>query len=287
MSEGDAYSLSLPNLRAHFLPDPGYALVEADLARADAQVIAWEAGAVELKRALSADEDIHADNSDVLFCHKWVGPKLIRTADPAPRHMHSNGMTYRDGAKRWVHLTNFAGGFRTAASVLVLNEDHVKRCQHWWCHERHPEIGRLHRRVDTDLKTRKNPVMHNAFGFRRLYVGGDRTHNLLGQALAWIAQSTVAGVINNALLQVDCARDLFGQRRCGECLVCDYPEAQLLLQIHDSLLLQLPATNLDQAFIDRLKRAMRVVVPYDDPLVIGSDIKYSTTHWGAMQKWQG
>lgn len=286
MTDEDAWACPLPNLRAHFLPDPDYVFVEADLARADAQVIAWEAGAVKLKHQLTADEDIHADNAQLLYGHVFDSgrPRQVRTIEP--RSMHSNGMSYRDNAKRWVHLTNFAGGANTGASTIVAHRDHVEACQRWWLTHEHPEVGELHKRIDWELRSRKNPVIRNVFGFRRAYVGGDRQSNLLGQALAWIAQSTTACVCNHALLRVDCGLDLFGQPRCGSCLVCDIPEAQLLLQVHDSLLLQVPQRLFCAAFVERFKEAMAVVCPYEDPLIIGSDVKFSARSWGHMEKWK-
>lgn len=290
MTDIDPWALRLPNLRSCFLPDPGYALVEGDLARADAQVIAWEADATELKRRLSADEDIHSDNADMLYGHIWRNKKLVRTREIDPRSMHTSGKTFRDGAKSWVHCTNFAGGSRTVSQQHSILETHCKDCQQWWTNERHPEIGRLHRRVDFDLKSRKNPVIFNRFGFRRLYVGGDRQSNLLGQALAWIAQSTVAIVINTALRQIDpdalndllALDDFPSWGRRGLAL----PELDYLLQIHDSILGQVLLTDLTDLFIRRFDDALAVTVPYDDPLIIAREIKWSTRSWGDMQKWK-
>ena len=267
----NAWALPLPNLRACFLPDPGYALVEADLARADAQVIAYEANAHDLKAQLRDDIDIHSENARMLFGHVWQGSRLRQVREIAPRDMHGNGMSYRDNAKRWVHATNFAGRARTVASTIVCPEPHVARCQRWWLEERHPQIGALHHRIDRDMRSRRNPVIFNRFGFRRVYVGGDRQSNLLGQALAWIAQSTIAIVINTALLRVD------------ETL----PALQLLLQVHDSLLGQVRLDQLDDALITCLRECMAVTVPYDDALVIPSEIKWSPHHWGDMHAWRG
>lgn len=288
----DPYALHLPNLRALYLPDPGYAFVEADLARADAQVIAWEAGASKLKGLLSRDEDIHSSNAQLLYGTRAEGRAFRHMRDISPRSMHSNGMSYRDNAKRWVHATNFGGRARTVASTIVCPEAHVEPCQHWWTRVEHPEIGALHDRVEYDLRSRKNPVIYNKFGFRRLYVGGgdsnrQRGDNLLGQALAWIAQSTVAVTINHAMLAVDCARTIFGQRGCGTCMTCEGWPIELLMQHHDSLLCQVPLAALDNAMIDRLRVAMRVVVPYDDPLVIPCEIKWSAHNWGSMRAWRG
>lgn len=266
------YQLKIPNLRACFLPDPGYALVEADLARADAQVIAYEANAITLKRQLANDEDIHSDNAILLYHSDFVASRPVtRAGGFIPRGMHSNGMSYRDNGKRWVHATNFAGKARTVASTIVLPEPHVAACQHWWLHVAHPEIGALHDRIEWELKARKNPVIYNRFGFRRAYVGGGREANLLQQALAWIAQSTVAVVINKAMLAV--WREL--------------PEFELLIQIHDSILGQVKLDRLDDALIARLRALMAVTVPYDDSLVIPCEIKWSARSWGDMHPWRG
>src|SRR5258706_3579007 len=121
----DDLSLHLANIRACVVPDEVYALVEADLARADAQVAAWDAGATELKDALQHDIDLHSDNAQLLYGTHFDGRRFIKTADVPVRALHVNGMSFRDNAKRWVHATNFAGGARTVSSTIVLAEDRV------------------------------------------------------------------------------------------------------------------------------------------------------------------
>ena len=54
-----AANIRLPNVRRTIIPDPGYTIVDADLAGADAQVVAWEAGDEKLKSAFSAGAAIH------------------------------------------------------------------------------------------------------------------------------------------------------------------------------------------------------------------------------------
>jgi hypothetical protein len=62
---------------------------------------------------------------------------------------------------------------------------------------------------------------------------------------------------------------------------------QLLLQVHDSLLGQVRLDQLDDALITCLRECMAVTVPYDDALVIPSEIKWSPHHWGDMHAWRG
>ncbi len=283
------YSLHLPNIRSLFEPDPGHVLVECDLKSADAWTAIWEADARDLKTLFLSGADPHSDNAQLLFGSVWEGSTLRRVRDIDPRHMHTVGMSYRDCAKRWIHAVHFAGGAHTLASTLALRQDHVERCIHWWKEERHPEIGRWHRRVQHTLNSRKIPVVHNAFGFRRSYVGGApygrSSTNLLGQALGWICQSTTAIVIGKGIERVDCCLDLLHQPRCGTCLVCHGAPIELLLQNHDSELLQLPRFVLDSRMIDRLREAFRVRVPYEDPLYIPVEVKWSDRNWGTMEKW--
>lgn len=277
LSLSDPYILHLPNIRSCFQPDQGYVLVEADLERADAQVCAWDADCQDLKHAFQTGEDIHTDNAIELY-----GPM------DNVRAIHVNGLSFRDNAKRWVHATDYFGGARTISQGIALPEDKVKRACHWWTKVRHPEIGEWHRRIEWELTQARVSMVKNAFGFRRIY--GDRNaHNLLNQALAWICQSTVAVVINKAMLNVDCARDLMGRERCGQCLKCliEDPNAfHILLQIHDSLLLQVRADFITQSFMRDLKDAMQIVVPYPDPLIIPIEIKTSESSWGEMHKWK-
>jgi DNA polymerase I-like protein with 3'-5' exonuclease and polymerase domains len=207
---------------------------------------------------------------------------------PNVRALHVNGLSFRDNAKKWVHASDYAGGARTISQAISLSEDKVKRATHWWTKIRHPEIGEWHKRIEWDLTRSRVAMVRNAFGFRRMYAD-PAAHNILNQALAWICQSTVAVVINKAMLRVDCARDLVGRGPCGQCLKCMYSDPaafNLLLQIHDSLLLQVRQDLMTQDFMGNLKSAMEIVVPYPDPLIIPIEIKTSETSWGEMQKWK-
>jgi hypothetical protein len=64
------------------------------------------------------------------------------------------------------------------------------------------------------------------------------------------------------------------------------PEFDYLLQVHDSILGQVELSRLDDALIRRIDAALAVVVPYDDPLTIAREIKWSDTSWGTMTKWK-
>lgn len=267
----DVWTLPAPNVRSMIVPSPGYILVEGDLSGADAQVVAWDSGAARLKARLRAGVDLHSDNAARIY-----GPGRNY------RHeVHVNGMTLRDNAKRAVHAGNYDTTPRTLGSAISISTSDAEKFLHWWKHEENPEIGEWHRRIRFTLNSRKMPVIHNAFGFRRLYT--DRPDRLLGQALAWIAQSTVALVINHALVRIDqdlCEGSNWGVQLLGT-FAQDNHEG---LQVHDSILLQVPVDVWPDVAPLILER-MAVTVPYPDPLVIPSELKWSGEDWSKMEKW--
>src|SRR5215472_7307379 len=252
----DIWTLPPPNIRSMVIPDPGYLFVEADLAGADAQVVAWDANAPRLKAALRSGVDLHSANAQWLY-----GDGLDYR-----RHIHVNGMSLRDNAKRAVHAGNYGAGARTLSASISVPLATAEGFLHWWRAVEHPEIGQWHRRVDQTLRSRRMPTIRNAFGFRRIYT--DLPDRLLGQALAWIAQSTVGLVINHAMLAVEAA----------------LPQLQLLAQVHDSLLWKCPLAEWP-SIAPAILHACAITVPYPDPLVIPVELKYSQQSWGEMQKW--
>jgi len=61
------------------------------------------------------------------------------------------------------------------------------------------------------------------------------------------------------------------------------PEAQLLLQVHDSLVLQVPTHKTPDIYHDVLEQ-MLIPVPYHDPLTIPVNIAASTKSWGDVEE---
>lgn len=223
----------LPNVRKMFVPDTGMLIGDADLDRADLQVVVWEADDTDMKQMLREGVDMHSENAKVLHCS-------------------------RPQAKAWVHGTNYGGSPRTmaiAAGVTVAQSEAMQR--RWF--SAHPGIKDWHRRVEASLQQTRS--VKNAFGFRRTYF--DRIEAILPQALAWIPQSTVANVINKGLLNI----------------YNNLPQVQLLLQVHDSLVLQWPLSS-DALLRPQIRDNLLISIPYADPLIIPVGLKTSADSWG-------
>ena len=255
--EPEPGAIALPNIRKLFLPDPGFTFFDLDLDRADLQVVVWEANDDVLKTALKEGIDLHLLNAGAIFGINALSfsnlrdPEFVRDA----KHRFAR---QRQFTKTWVHGTNYGGGPRTMAATVGITVAEAERYRARWFYE-HPGIEKWHDRTEESLRSTRS--VRNRFGYRRHYF--DRVDGLLPEALAWIPQSTVALVINAAWQRI----------------FDEFVEAQVLLQVHDSLAGQYPSYLGDWAK-RRLVELSQITIPYDDPLVIPVSIKTSRQSWG-------
>lgn len=245
----------LPNIRKMFIPDRGKVIVDADLAGADAQVVAWEADDAKLKELFRAGKSVHLANGEDLLGAEFTS---------APGHHKDlgtpKGQLY-DQLKRFVHTTNYLGSaFNLSKNPAIGWKLHLcsARQQRWF--SLHPGILSWHKRVEGEIYTSRS--IRNRFGYRIVYF--DRIDSVLTQAVAWGPQSTVAEVCFRGALQL-----------------CTLPWVEPLIQVHDSLVFQIPIHRWGEATtLDTIRRHLTVPVPYSDPLIIGWGIAGSEKSWG-------
>lgn len=243
---------TLPNIRKMFVPDKDMMLFDADLAGADAQVVAWDAGDDDLKAAFRAGLNVHMKNAEDIFGDEW------RNATGHHKDMGTKkGQLYYDN-KRAVHATNYGASARTLAIVLGWTIARAEAWQSNWF-SLHPSLHSWQRRIETELRLPAHAVW-NAFGFRRTYF--DRADSILPEALAWIPQSTIARTCNRGGVKL--------RKHC--------PWVQMLLQVHDSLVFQVPFSHAERT--DEIKEGLSIVVPYPDPLAIQWKLAKSEISWG-------
>lgn len=193
-----ARTIQLPNIRKLFIPDPGYAIIDADFDQADARVVAWDANAPKLKAIFNdPTKDLHDENSLTLF----------KRLDKYHRSL----------AKRGVHATNYYITARSLGKSLGITTGAAQHFMDTWFGA-HPQIPEWHRRIEREVCTSR--IIRNAFGYRKIFY--DRPDRILPEAIAWIPQSTVAIAINKALYNI----------------YKNLPEVQILIQVHDSLVMQ-------------------------------------------------
>lgn len=252
--------LQLPNIRRLFLPDSGYVIYDIDLDRADLQVVVWEAEDEGLMTALREGLDMHLYNARDIFNLSYTNDEIIDGTETCTE-IKKKYKPQRQKAKMGCHATNYGIGEYTLAIALgITRHEAAKFINRWF--SAHPGIRRWHERTQHSLQTRR--YVENKFGFRRYYL--ERLDAILPEALAWTPQSTVAEVINRLWWKI--------------ALAFPKKEAQVLLQVHDSLVAQVLA-SVTASFEPRVYQlASEVIVPYDRPLVIPIGMKRSTKSWG-------
>jgi len=240
-----------------FIPDPDHIMIEADLSGADALVVAREAGDKELEDDILSGIDLHAKNATDLF-----GAEFDRLEKSSPLRYQ-----LRQQTKQGVHATNYGALARTLAGILGWTVVRADTFQRTWF-SRHPGIYDWHRRTERQLS--EDRTIRNAFGYRIIYF--DRIDGLLPQALAWLPQSTVAETCFQGAMRVE-----------KMCPWANIRSQGLLLQVHDSLLMQVHK-SIFPSCIPELKKALHNPVPYSPPLIIPWKISASAKSWGDVEE---
>jgi len=195
-----------------------------------------------------------------------------------PRTSTGFFMVRRAGKISVTGNTNYVGSPRTIAGHLGRSVAEIERAQKIWFGA-HPGIKKWHDSISQQIS--KHRFVENKFGYR-WYIF-DRLDALLPEAVAWIPQSTVSIVINKIWM------NLFQNRQEAEwSFDIDFLRGRLaagdpcevLLQVHDSLAGQFP-THKKEACVARMLELSKIVIPYDDPLIIPTGVNCSEENWGA------
>jgi DNA polymerase-1 len=257
-------TVNWPAVRQIFIPDPGWVFFDIDLAGADAQVVAWEAGDEDLKAAFKNKVKIHIKNG----CDIW-GREVMYSKDP-----DGKSEPYYTRVKRGVHLTNYGGQISTLAKKCAMSNFEANKFQTTWF-SLHPPISAWHEKTMFDIQTTGRTS--NRFGYSIDWF--DRPSlEIWRAALAWIPQSTIARVTEIAMVAI---------RKVGEDTRMRYNSrrvCKLVMQVHDSIVfgVRLDAVSDVLPIIHAILHA--IVIPYDDPLIIPWGIKRGRTSWGECKE---
>ena len=243
----------LLNIPKVFVPDRNHVLVDADLAGADARVFACEIaeafGQSKLKQHLETGVAIHVESN------KYVFPTLCGP--------NGRAEPYYTEVKSGFFATCYGGGYRTISENLAWPEYRTRAFQaHLF--QRFPDIKQYHNRIERQLQLTRE--VWTEFGYSIHYHGDVRT--LLPEALAWIPQATIANVCMYGALAL---RKRFSPK-----------QLRILLQVHDSLVFQIPVYALP-ILHDVRSILNSITVPYKDPLRIPWTFKWSGKSWGECE----
>jgi len=233
-----------PNVRRIIIPDPGYTFFDIDLSSADLRIVVWESDCRKMKEWFREGKDPYTETAK-----EYYNDPSITKKDPR-----------RELFKRFGHATNYLGKARNIAPKVGLSIPAAERTQRWYF-DKFPEIERWQEKVVATLYS--TGTLRNVFGYRRKFL--DRIDNtMLGEAAAWIPQSTIAVLINHAWVNL--------------WLNLPPPTVEVLLQNHDSLAGQFLSSV--PGLQERILENCQVTLPYEDPLVIPVGLKTSELSWG-------
>ena len=233
-----------------FIADPGYKFLNCDLEQADARNVGaqtWqlfpEFGDTNRFLDFAESGDLHTAVCRMCWSElPWTdNPKENRAIADQKAYREKS---YRDLAKILGHGTNFNGQPVAMAMHTKVAAHFITDFQRRYF-SAFPEVERRIEWVDQQI--RKYGYLTTLFGRRRYFLGRPNEKSTLNAACAFDPQSMTADEINNVMLRVY----TIVKRR--------FPELQLLIQVHDSLLMQYPE-HLEEEIIPYVREAFRVEI---------------------------
>lgn len=237
--EGDVKSL--------FLPDAGMVMVNVDLSQAEARIVAHVADEPRLIEIFEGGGDIHKINAGNIY---RVAPEDVTEEQ-------------RSIGKMVSHASNYMIGPKTLAQNVGIPMVQAKELLGAYF-AAYPRIRIWHMRVREQLSRLR--YLQNPLGRRRLFFGrmGD---SLVREGLAFIPQSTVADMVNMAMIKM---------HACG---------IMLLMQVHDSIVFQVSPDKLDWA-VGIAKKCLEFPIQVGNKsMVIPMDVKVGE-NWEDMRKYE-
>jgi len=236
-------------IRDFFIPDPGRIFLNADLSQAEARIVAYLAGEARLIEVFNNGGDVHRKNA----CNIFRKPEDEVTTEE------------REMAKRVVHASNYGMGPVTFAKTAGISVSAAKELLNKYFQE-YPRIKLWHMSVEAQLKTSR--TMITPFGRRRTFFNRWDS-SMLKEAYAYVPQSTVADILNTGLRRLYVLEQELG--------------FQILLQIHDAVLLQTTPDRVD-TLSPVVKRILEIPVTINNKVcTIPVDISIGHS-WNKLEK---
>ena len=211
-------------------PDPEYIAYEIDLSQAENRVVAYIGPDWKMIDAFETGADIHSRTAGMIFDMDeeesvYLNNKLAETGDKQYAAPIGHGdKSHRFWGKMSNHAFNYDLGYVSFARKFELPRKDAQFI-HGSYHKAYKGVKKMHEMIRNKLS--KGRRLTNLKGRTRLFMDrwGD---TLFKEAYAYIPQSTVADVINqHGVIEI-----YYHQEK--------YPEVELLNQVHDSIIFQVP-----------------------------------------------
>lgn len=241
----DGYGGNLQNIprgsfRRLYISDPGKTLIISDLKQAEYMVFVWDAPVHQLIHEYTTNPhfDVHRMNASLIYQIPEAG------VSKEQRYTAKQGVyagNYKIGALKMSRMYDME--FRQAKLILERYRAVRPELTLWWS------------KIEEQIKTTR--TLTNPLGRQRIFFGRI-DHELFRKAYNHYCQSTVADIINEAVVTLD-AQGI-----------------EILLQVHDELVIQCDNADLYET-IEIVRAAMEIPVSFsetDVPMVIPAEISY-------------
>jgi DNA polymerase-1 len=235
------------DLRYTFVADPGYVFVNLDGEQADARNVGAVCWNLFLDKFGPEFAGAYLDACESGDLHTTVCKMAWRDLDwgddPSGWRAVADVIAYRSDsyrqlAKKLGHGTNYYGQPKTMAKHTKVQVAIIQEFQNRYF-EAFPAIPLWHKWVSEQL--RSVSYITSLMGRRRSFFGRGYEDETLREAIAYCGQSPTADEIDTGIMQIWRAAKRF--------------DAQMLVQVHDSILLQVPVSNVNDA-VPELTRLM-------------------------------
>lgn len=244
-------------IRACFIPDPGYLWIKADLSQAEFRIVAWQA---KIHKVIEEYQ-----KNPKWRVHRYVASLAYSTPEDRVTEQQDSD------AKNGVYGGNYAMQATRAALTYKIPYDKadfiLKKYRQIF-----PEIPRWWTEVKAQInstRTIRSPFGNLRFFFERL--GDSVLAEIYRDAYSHSAQNIVANIVNRAL------------HLCEESFPTD--EAQLLLQVHDELDIQVKEEH-GMKYALLLKKFLEYPLHFpgvDTPLIIPAEVSIGK-NWNELTK---
>lgn len=258
-----------PEMRYVFIADPGKKLAYIDLEQAESRAVGakiyslfGDAGYLD---AVESGGDVHTKIASMVWTH-------IRTrADAEVKYYRQ--FSYRDLAKRLGHATNYTGTPFALQSRIHVPVDLIVEFQTAYF-KAFPGIREWHRWVLQQLSSKGYII--SLTGRKRFFLGRHDDDHTLGEAVSYDPQETVARLLNQGLFKLWHAATL------------GHLDLQLLLQVHDAVVLQYPEEKEDTVLPAALSKilvpiTLRSPTGQERTFTIPSEAKHGW-NWGERMR---
>lgn len=231
-----------PEVRSFLLFDEGYVGYNMDLSQAENRLVAYCGPVPEMIECFERGEDVHSKTAGLMFSLDPAEIKRMDKEDIKCDTLAGGRYSHRQWGKKANHGLNYDEGPNTFSEKNDIQLAEAKLIVNRY-HQVYPGVKNGYHKMLRDMLSRSRTTV-NPMGRVRLYLDrwGDQ---LFRAAYNNFAQSTVADVINERGLEfVYEDQDMFRP-------------VELLLQVHDSIVFQIPLSIPWQHHADIICRIRR------------------------------